>query len=126
MCIRDSINSAELATYDHTKHIILEKGILRDNIVCHFVVSAWAGFVATVVGSPVDVIKTRIMKGDKTKGDAYKNVFDCIYKTYTQEGFKAFYSGFVSNASRIISWNIVMFMAREQLQEAFGLKKPKH
>ena len=125
--LRNSIiNAAELATYDHTKQYILKYGILGDNIICHFVVSAWAGFVATVIGSPVDVVKTRIMKGDKSKGDAYKSVFDCIYRTYREEGFKAFYNGFNANASRIITWNIIMFMAREQLLDKFGLKPAKH
>ncbi len=34
---------------------------MEDNIPCHLVSSSIAGFTATVVGSPVDVLKTRIM-----------------------------------------------------------------
>lgn len=34
---------------------------MNDTIFCHLVSSATAGFIATVVGSPVDVIKTRVM-----------------------------------------------------------------
>ncbi len=37
---------------------------MKDNIYCHFLCSAVAGFMATVIGSPVDVIKTRIMNAD--------------------------------------------------------------
>lgn len=34
---------------------------MQDGIPCHLVCSAIAGFTACVVGSPVDVLKTRIM-----------------------------------------------------------------
>jgi hypothetical protein len=34
---------------------------MADNVYLHLVSSSTAGFVASVVGSPVDVIKTRIM-----------------------------------------------------------------
>lgn len=47
------INAAELATYDDAKERVVKWKLMNDNIWCHFVCSAWAGFVATVVGSPV-------------------------------------------------------------------------
>ena len=34
---------------------------MTDNVPCHLVSSSIAGFVACVIGSPVDVLKTRIM-----------------------------------------------------------------
>jgi len=34
---------------------------MSDNVICHFLCSGVAGFVAAFVGSPVDVTKTRIM-----------------------------------------------------------------
>ena len=37
---------------------------MKDNIFCHFASSAFAGFMATVIGSPVDVVKTRIMNAN--------------------------------------------------------------
>lgn len=76
---------------------------MNDNIPCHFVCSAFAGFVATVIGSPVDVLKTRIIN-EKV------GIFTCISRTIKNDGLGAFYNGFNANASRIISWNIVMFM----------------
>ena len=47
------INAAELATYDDAKERVIKHKLMNDNIWCHFLCSAWAGFVATVVGSPV-------------------------------------------------------------------------
>jgi solute carrier family 25 uncoupling protein 8/9 len=76
----------------------------------HFVCSGWAGFVAIVIGSPVDVVKTRLMNSKKGSADAYTGVINCVVRTYQNEGFGAFYAGFSSNASRLISWNIIMFM----------------
>ena len=55
------INAAEIATFDQVKDMILARNLMQDNIYCHIVSSSVAGFVAAVVGSPVDVIKTRIM-----------------------------------------------------------------
>ena len=39
--------------------MILNKGLLEDGIPCHFSAAATAGFTATLVASPVDVVKTR-------------------------------------------------------------------
>ena len=63
---------------------------MEDSIPCHLVSSSIAGFTATVVGSPVDVLKTRIMNA---KPGEYNGVIDCVVKTF-KEGPMAFYKGF--------------------------------
>jgi len=83
---------------------------MKDNIWCYLVSSVCSGFMATVCGSPADVIKTRMMNANKTKGQAYKGVIDCITRTVKDEGILAFYKGFTANAQRLISWNIVCFV----------------
>ena len=35
--------------------------MMEDGVPCHLVSSSIAGFTAAVVGSPVDVLKTRLM-----------------------------------------------------------------
>lgn len=91
--VRNSvINTAELATYDEAKSRILKLGLMNDNIACHLVSGLIAGFVATLVGSPVDVMKTRVMNAVNPDGSkVYKNVFDCMIKTLKNEGPFAFY-----------------------------------
>ena len=60
--IRNSIiNAAEIATFDQVKDMILTKRLMEDGIPCHLVSSAIAGFTACIIGSPVDVLKTRLM-----------------------------------------------------------------
>lgn len=55
------INAAELASYDQIKQSLLESGMFQDNVYCHLASGLGAGFVAVCVGSPVDVVKSRMM-----------------------------------------------------------------
>lgn len=110
-----TINACELATYDQLKQVLLQKKIMQDNVYCHIVSAAGAGFTAAVVGSPVDVLKTRIMNQSAGQ-QAYTGVIDACGKIMRNEGFGAFYKGFAANASRIVSWNICMFLALEQIK----------
>jgi hypothetical protein len=41
--------------------MLLNSGLMVDNIYCHLVASSGAGLTAAIIGSPVDVVKTRIM-----------------------------------------------------------------
>lgn len=55
------INLGDLTTYDTAKSHLLKYTQLPDSYVVHFLSSVCAGFVASVVGTPADVIKTRVM-----------------------------------------------------------------
>ena len=57
------LNGTKLAVYDTIKHKIIDSGLVKDGVVCQFLASVCAGFSITVVTSPTDNIKTRIMKG---------------------------------------------------------------
>lgn len=82
---------------------------------------AIAGFIATVVGSPVDVVKTRVMNATNPDGSKkYKNVIECAYKTLRYEGVTAFYKGFGLNYLRLGTWNTIMFLTFEQLKIFFA------
>lgn len=52
---------------------------MEDGIPCHLVSSAIAGFVACVIGSPVDLLKTRIMNA---KPGQYAGIGDCVVQTF--------------------------------------------
>lgn len=55
------VNLGDLTTYDSAKRFILRNTSLEDNHVVHVMSSACAGFVAAAMGTPADVIKTRVM-----------------------------------------------------------------
>lgn len=86
---------------------------MKDGTLSYIVASTITGLVTAFVGSPVDVTKTRIMNA---KPGTYNGVADCIIKTIKNDGPLAFYNGFTTNASRIISWNVVMFVTLQQLR----------
>uniref|UniRef100_A0A8D0W5A2 Uncoupling protein 3 n=1 Tax=Sus scrofa TaxID=9823 RepID=A0A8D0W5A2_PIG len=109
------VNCAEMVTYDVIKEKVLDYHLLTDNLPCHFVSAFGAGFCATVVASPVDVVKTRYMNSPPGQ---YQNPLDCMLKTVTQEGPTAFYKGFTPSFLRLGSWNVVMFVSYEQLKRA--------
>ena len=67
------LNSTKLGTYDTIKHSIIDNGYLKDGKPCQFVASVFAGFFMTVVTSPMDNIKTRIM----SQQGKYKGIYDC-------------------------------------------------
>lgn len=59
------INAAELASYDQYKQMVLKTGYLTDGIPLHLTCATMAGITACIVGSPVDVLKTRTMNAPK-------------------------------------------------------------
>ena len=84
------VNVGEVVAYDIIKDLILQAQLLPDGVPCHLVSGAGAGFCATVVASPVDVVKTRYMNSQP--GD-YRGVVHCAYKVWKEGRFMGFYKG---------------------------------
>lgn len=110
------INAAELASYDQYKEIAVGLGY-GDSLPLHIGCSFGAGFNAVCVGSPVDVLKTRLM--NKVEGQP-TNPFTMIAWILKNEGPIAFYKGFTTNFLRIGSWNVIMFVTLEQIRKRWG------
>eukprot|EP00899_Mesostigma_viride_P000668 jgi/Mesvir1/10601/Mv08931-RA.1 len=108
------INAAELASYDQVKQTLLKLPGFKDDVKTHICSGLGAGFVAVCVGSPVDVVKSRVM-GDTT--GQFKGAIDCFLQTAKKEGPFAFYKGFLANFGRLGSWNVVMFLTLEQVRK---------
>uniref|UniRef100_A0A3Q3M4H3 Dicarboxylate carrier UCP2 n=2 Tax=Mastacembelus armatus TaxID=205130 RepID=A0A3Q3M4H3_9TELE len=116
------VNCTELVTYDLIKEAILGYNLMSDNLPCHFVSAFGAGFVTTVIASPVDVVKTRYMNSPPGQ---YKSAINCAWTMLTKEGPTAFYKGFVPSFLRLGSWNIVMFVSFEQIKRAMMVTKKR-
>ncbi|XP_029457967.1 mitochondrial uncoupling protein 2-like [Rhinatrema bivittatum] len=114
------VNCAELVTYDLIKEALLKHDLLTDNLPCHFVAAFGAGFCATVVASPVDVVKTRYMNSAPGQ---YSSALNCALTMGINEGTTAFYKGFMPAFLRLGSWNIVMFVTFEQLKRAMMMAR---
>jgi solute carrier family 25 uncoupling protein 8/9 len=109
------INAAELASYDQFKELCIGMG-MPEGLAMHISCAFGAGFVACCVGSPVDVLKTRIM--NRSPGDG-QSLGGMIGGMLAKEGPLAFYKGFTANFMRLGSWNVVMFVSLEKIKAAF-------
>lgn len=107
------INVAEIVCYDVVKDLLHQYAHIPNDIRLHFSSAVVAGFAATVVASPVDVVKTRYMNSPRGQ---YRGAIDCAIKMGRKEGASAFYKGFVPSFARLVSWNVVMWISYEQLK----------
>ncbi|KAL3838635.1 hypothetical protein ACJIZ3_023226 [Penstemon smallii] len=113
------VTASQLASYDQFKEMILEKKLMKDGLGTHVTASFAAGFVASVVSNPVDVIKTRVMNMKVEKGAAppYTGAIDCAMKTIKAEGPFALYKGFIPTISRQGPFTVVLFVTLEQVRK---------
>lgn len=101
----------------------MHKRGMSDGFPLHVLCGTVAGAMATLIGNPIDVVKTRVMAAKKASGGGpspYSGALDCIAKTMRNEGPLAFYQGVVPQFFRITGWNIVMFITFEQLKARAG------
>ncbi|XP_052810692.1 mitochondrial uncoupling protein 2-like [Mya arenaria] len=118
--IRNTITGVcELVTYDLIKEKILSMNLMTDSFPCHVVSGFSAGFVATVVASPVDVVKTRYISNP----GQYTNVLQCARLLVKECGLGSLYKGFLPSFLRFGSWNILTFVCYEQLLRFFSGKQ---
>lgn len=108
------MTASQLATYDVFKKEILQRTSLGDSLTTHFGASLMAGFVATTVCSPVDVIKTRIMSAH-TKESALV----VITRVTASEGLKWVFKGWVPSFIRLGPQTIATFMFLEQHKKIY-------
>ncbi|XP_065063128.1 mitochondrial uncoupling protein 4-like isoform X2 [Rhopilema esculentum] len=110
------VNLGDLTTYDSAKHFILRNTSLHDNYVTHALASICSGLVAASLGTPADVIKTRIMNNPSL----YKGTIDCFNKSVKHEGFFSLYKGFIPTWSRMAPWSLTFWLVYEQIRRLCG------
>lgn len=113
------VTASQLASYDQIKESILDNNLMKDGLGTHVTASFAAGFVASVVTNPVDVIKTRVMNMKVEPGHAapYNGAIDCAMKTVRSEGVMALYKGFIPTISRQGPFTVVLFVTLEQVRK---------
>jgi solute carrier family 25 (mitochondrial uncoupling protein), member 8/9 len=112
--VRNSvINATELVSYESAKEMLLHRFEFADGLPVHFTAGAFAGLMATVLGAPVDVVKTRVMASARASvagvaaeasQTVYTGTIDCVIKTLRNEGPLAFYKGCIPLFVRITGW----------------------
>lgn len=111
------VQLGDLTAYDMSKQALLKYTPLEDNFVCHGCASICAGLVATIMSTPSDVLKTRIMSNPQL----YKGTWDCAVKTVSEYGILSLYRGFFPIWARMGPKAMVFYLTFEQLRCAIGL-----
>ncbi|CDW73932.1 mitochondrial substrate carrier family protein [Stylonychia lemnae] len=78
------LNATFLASYDHTKHTLINYKILPDGQVNHMVSSIISGICIALVITPIDLIKTRI-QNQRVDNIKYKGILDQIARYYKKK-----------------------------------------
>nr|XP_047144479.1 mitochondrial uncoupling protein 4 [Hydra vulgaris] len=106
----------DLTTYDSVKHFLLRNTRLTDNWTTHGLSSICSGFVAAILSTPADVVKTRIMNNP----EAYNGSMDCLIKAIQHEGFISLYKGFLPTWYRMAPWSLTFWLTFEQIRHLSG------
>ncbi|PKX99106.1 putative mitochondrial dicarboxylate carrier [Aspergillus novofumigatus IBT 16806] len=116
------MTASQLASYDSFKRLCLEKLGMSDNLVTHFTASLMAGFVATTVCSPVDVIKTRVMTASPTQTRGH-SLLGLLRDIYRKEGFAWVFRGWVPSFIRLGPHTIATFIFLEEHKKLYRALK---
>ena len=103
------MTASQLASYDTIKHALLANTPLTDNLLTHFTASIAAGFVATTVCSPVDVIKTQIMSAQEKE-----KLVSLLAKIFRTEGAGWMFRGWVPSFVRLGPHTVATFVFLEE------------
>ncbi len=85
------MNAGQLASYDTVKALLVARTPLGDHTAAHFAASLAAGFVATTLCSPVDVVKSRVMSA----AHGSQGVAHLLAEIYAKEGVSWMFKGWV-------------------------------
>ena len=102
---------------------------MKDSLATHFTSSFLAGFVATTVCSPVDVVKTRIMTASTAQLERRHGLWTLIEVTKS-EGIIWAFRGWVPSFIRLGPHTIATFVFLEQHKKLYryfkGIPEPEH
>lgn len=115
------ITGSQISSYDQIKRFLIDRGYMTEGLALHTVASFCAGLIATIVASPVDVIKTRYQNTPAHLG-IYSGVFDCLVKSIKAEGVFGLYKGFLPNWMRLGPHSVISLLMYDNMCIAFGLK----
>ncbi|KAJ5539530.1 hypothetical protein N7513_007862 [Penicillium frequentans] len=116
------MTASQLASYDTFKKMCIEKAGMKDNLGTHFTASFMAGFVATTVCSPVDVIKTRIMTASPAESRGH-SIAGLLRDICRKEGLAWTFRGWVPSFIRLGPHTIATFVFLEEHKKLYRKMK---
>ncbi|KAL8666397.1 MAG: hypothetical protein Q9202_001420 [Teloschistes flavicans] len=113
------MTASQLASYDAFKSLLLKSTTWADegSVMTHLGASLAAGFVATTVCSPVDVIKTRVMSS--ADGGKKESLLALLRRVQRAEGAMWMWRGWVPSFVRLGPHTVATFLFLEQHKKIF-------
>ncbi|KAI3428177.1 hypothetical protein D9Q98_006557 [Chlorella vulgaris] len=116
------VNLGELSTYQQAKQAVLASNLTGgDNVWAHAASSVCSGLAATVISTPADVVKTRLMN-QEPHNPAYRGMMHCFTATLRAESWRGLYAGFLPTWARLGPWQLVFWTTTEALRKAGGME----
>jgi dicarboxylate transporter 10 len=115
--------ATQLAGYDVIKRELMKRTSMGDNIPTHITASCLAGFMSTLICSPLDVFKARVMVR-KSSSQSMTFMLERIFKN---EGmiwmFKGLTPALISRAPSTIITFVTLEQLRKLYRHAHGLQE---
>ncbi|CAA0832082.1 Mitochondrial substrate carrier family protein [Striga hermonthica] len=117
------LTASQLATYDESKRVLTRWTSLEEGFYMHLCASTIAGTISTIMTTPIDMVKTRLMMQRESKRvGSYKSGLHCAYKVLQTEGPRGLYKGGFAIFARLGPQTMITFIVCEKLRELAGLK----
>ena len=104
------VNAAELGTYDQFKSLLIPH--FGNSLTTQVSSSFGAGLISTLVSTPMDVIKTRMMNDPHNQYGIFKR----ISGMFRDEGLTSLYKGGFTILIRKVIWCSTFFVAYERIR----------
>jgi len=108
------MTASQLASYDEIKSTLIARAGMKDDLTTHFTASILAGFIATTVCSPVDVLKTRLMSAQSKE-----TVAALLARVTREEGAAWMFKGWVPSFIRLGPHTVATFLFLEQHKKIY-------
>lgn len=103
------VTTSQLSSYDQFKEILKKSSYFSEGILRDFTSAVLAGFVATTVCSPMDVMKSRIMNSNKCK-----NMLLTFKEEIKKEGIRFIFRGWTPSFIRLGPHTTITFIIFEE------------
>jgi len=123
------MTASQLAAYDAFKDLLVspprairsmigvDRGFDANATSTHLLASTLAGLVATTLCSPVDVIKTQVMKAGRN--DAQISITSLVRDNFRDHGIKWMFRGWLPSFTRLGPQTVATFIILEQQRKAY-------
>lgn len=106
------VNLGELSTYSIVKKKLVSGSWSEGDSRVHLASSLCSGFVSSLISTPADVVKSRMMNDSEQR---YSSSLRCFIDCIGREGFRGIYKGFLTTWLRLGPWQMMFWVTYENM-----------